>query len=250
MIGTPLTGAQQYQLFSRFITNGQSDLSIDKFTFYQLLNIVKNEIEQEREWSILKAIDKTKQWTPSDTFLTAKAMPADFNFWQSENQIWLVDPNDSQTYESLPEIPMQKQLEYQEQTYRFCADYGAGNIFIMGNADRTYQIWQFYVKSSPDFNLSDTTFGTADNQTWIFPGTAHPLLAIYAAAMHKEGIDYDSVNARQAGGNYKTIETIKRWLAKWDGRLQAGALRGVNRGQRDEGQFLSGHINFNDDRDY
>ena len=46
-IGTPLTGAQLYQLFSRLVTNGQSDTSIEQFTFFNLLNIVKNEIEME-----------------------------------------------------------------------------------------------------------------------------------------------------------------------------------------------------------
>lgn len=249
-IGSPLTGAQLYQLFSRIVTNGQSDTSIDYFTFFNYLNIVKNEIEAEREWNILKAIDKSKTWTPSDTFLTPKAMPQDWNFWQSENQIALVQASNVETYELLPEITMQKALEYQEQTYRFYADYAAGNIFICGNATMTYQIWQYYIKSSPDFNMADTTWVTALEQTWVFPGTVHQILPMYAAAMYKSGLNYDQINANQAIDNYKSVESMKRWLAKWDGRIQAGALRGINRGYRDSTQFISGHVNINNDADW
>lgn len=247
-IGTSLTGVQLYALFNSLLGNsGQS--TIDKVTFYSLINVVKNNIEMMQEWNFLKAIDKSQQWSPSDTFLTQKNMPTDWNFWQSESPIAIVDPNNSETYEYLPEITMQKQLEYQEQTYRFLADYNAGKIQIMGDADRVYDIWQFYLKSSPDFSIEAPDYG--DAQSWVFPGTAHPLLAFYAAAMYKEGIDFDTVNARAAGGNMKVAQSIMTWLAKWNGRLASGSLRGINRGLRDHTQFISGHVNLtNDENDW
>ena len=247
-IGTPLTGAQLYQLFSRLVTNGQSDTSIDQFTFFNLLNIVKNEIEMEREWNLLKGIDKTQVWNVGDTFDgSPKALPADFNFWQSEDQIALVQSSNPETYIYLAEITGQKQLEYQEYTDRFWADYYNSKFYITGNATMQYQIWQFYIKSSPDFTIANIP--NALTQTWVFPGTAHPLLAMYAAAMYKTGLDYDAINARQATDNYKTVEAIKRWLGKWDGRLQAGALRGVDRGRRSGQPFISGHVDMFADQD-
>lgn len=252
-IGSPLTGKQLYQLFSRFVSVGQSDTSIDKFTFYNLLNIVKNEIEMEREWNILKAVDKTQIASPSDTFNTnPKSLPADWNFWQSEQKIALVNPGNANDYQYVDEVTQQKQLEYQTDTYRFYADYANKQFYIMGNEALTYQVWQFYLKSSPDFNLSDTTWVTADAQTWIFPGTAHPILPIYAAAMYKNGIDYDAVNARQAGDNYEIIKRINSWLSKWDARLQTGALAGINRGVRTYSEtHLTGHVNiYQGDNDF
>ena len=246
MIGTPLTGAQLYQLFSRQVTNGQSDTSIDYPTFFSLMNIVKNEIEMEAEWAILKATDKTQVWNVGDTFDgSPKALNANFNFWQSENQIALVQESNPETYIYLAEIPPQKQLEYQEYTDRFWTDLANNQFYITGNATMQYQIWQFYLMSSPDFNIFSSQ--TALNQTWIFPGTAHPLLYMYGAAMYKSGLNYDQINARQATDNYKTVEAIKRWMMKWNGRLQASSLRGVDRGRRNGQPFISGHVDMSDD---
>ena len=108
-----------------------------------------------------------------------------------------------------------------------------------------YQIWQFYVKSSPDFTIAN--IANALTQTWVFPGTAHPLLPMYGAAMYKSGLNYDQINAKQATDNYQVVASIKRWLGKWDGRLQAGALRGINRGRAVGQPFISGHVNMSED---
>lgn len=247
-IGSVLTGAQLYQLFSRFVTSGQSDTSIDKFTFYNLLNIVKNEIEMEREWNKLKGVDKSQLWNPGDTFNNSpKFLPANWNFWQSEEKIALVSASNSNDYEYIDEVTQQKQLEYQSDSYRFYGDYFNNQFYILGSADKQYQIWQFYLQSSPDFSLADPTWKTADAQFWIFPATAHPILAIYAAAMYKSGLNYDQISAKQAGDNYEIVKRIKNWLSKWDARLQTGALAGINRGVKTYNEtHLSGRVNIND----
>ena len=69
---------------------------------------------------------------------------------------------------------------------------------------------------------------------------------MYAAPMYKSGIDYDTVNARQSTDNYEAIKRMKSWLAKWDARLQTGALAGINRGLRTRNQdSLTGRVNIN-----
>lgn len=249
-IGTALTGKQLYTFASRMITNGQSDTSVDKFTFYTTLNTIKQQVEAEREWTILRKQDTSQTALPADNSvtLTAKILPTDFMQFQSEKQlaISLVGATPSQAnYLYYDQIPMGDVLIYQIQSYKFMVDYGNNLFYLMGNVNQNYTINLFYLKSTPDFNISDTTFVTADSQTWAFPGFAHPLLAYYFSAMYKAGIDYDNVNARQSGDNYKTIELIRRGLRTWDSKLQMLAQKGVDRAYEKNRPWISGTVNIN-----
>lgn len=250
-IGTALTGAQLYKFASRMITNGQSDTSVDKFTFYSTLNTIKQQIEAEREWVILRAQDKSQQALPSDnsSSLTSKPLPADFMQFQSEKQlaISLLGATPSQAnYLYYDQIPMGDVLIYQIQSYKFMVDYANNVFYLMGNVNQPYTINLFYLKSTPDFNINDPNFPQlADAQTWAFPGFAHPVLAYYFAAMYKNGIDYDAVNARQAGDNYNTVKLIRTGLRTWDSKLQMIAQKGVDRAYEKNRPWISGTVNIN-----
>ena len=227
---TPLLGSDIYTL-TNSINLGYS---IDITLFYSLLATIQMKVESKRDWIILRKTDTSESANPSDNFQTAKTLPSDFFFWQSEKSIVLVDSSSPTTYIEYWEVPLANQFEYQTQCYRYFVDYANSHIYLGGVLDRTYTIYKNYIYQ-PD-KITDTT-------SWVFPAKFHELLAFGVAALNKLGIDFDDINKLSGDDNGKTFLLGLQAMEMWDAKLSTNMLRGVDR-RIDDGVpgFLSGHI--------
>jgi hypothetical protein len=63
-----------------------------------------------------------------------------------------------------------------------------------------------------------------DATEWVFPSWSHPILGHMAVGMHKAGIDYDQINARQAAFNGADAQRILQMLEAWDDEKQRAAI--------------------------
>lgn len=213
-----MTGQQIYDACTT-LNNGQN---LDQTWFLNALQQEQSIVEAEREWFILKKQDTTKTLLSTDTFKTSKALPLDFNFWQEERPIVLVDPTNTNNFQDYwVEVPFSNLITYQNYAYRYAVDLLNSQMFFSGPVDRTYTIYMNYISKPAAVTLVTS---------WVFPSQYHMYLVHAILAVWKEGGDYDDVNARQAVRNDKDAKRIMETMEKWDARLQTAALRGVERG--------------------
>ena len=233
-MSTPMLGSDLYTMTTQL--NG--GVPLDNTLFYQLLTIAQTRIEAAREWMILRKQNTSQTVTAASTFQTPYAMPTDFFFWQSEQPLILVDTTNTNNFiDWFKEIPMAKLVRYQFQTYKFAVDYLNSNLYIAGTVDRTYTMYKNYV-----YKPADVTVSTS----WVFPAQFHGLLAYAVTALNKGGIDFDDQNARMAGDNKETVQSIYQAMIDWDSRLQEQSLEGVDRGPSDDRPWVSGHVDLYD----
>jgi len=165
-------------------------------------------------------------------------MPSNFLFWQSDCPITLVNPNNTNDFlDSFNEVPVSKLVSYQFQSYKYAVDYPNSILYIAGTVDKTYTIYKNYIYKPDD--VTETT-------SWAFPAQFHGLLAYAVAALQKGGIDFDDQNARMAGDNAATVQSIYQAMIDWDSRLQEQSLEGVDRGYDGTRPWITSHISFND----
>lgn len=231
--GTPLTGATLATLTQKLMLN----VSIDSTIFYQLLNLAQGKFEQMREWSILKKSDTTQTASGGDTFTTSKALPSDFNFWQSDDPIILYQSGNTQSFLKYFEIPFSMLYREQTSSLKYTVDYAGGLVYLMGsNLPATYVIQQNYI-----YKPAEIASGTS----WVFPARFHQILAYEVGLMYELGTDYDDLKA--ATGNEKKLirDSILDQMIQWDARLQTQSLDGVNRGIDDPRWPIAKRIDMN-----
>ena len=225
-----MTGADIYEM----VTGLLGGLALETGLFYNLLELAQSKIESARPWMILRKQDTSKTVTTSNTFLTAIDLPADFDEWQTERELVLVDVSNNNNFiDCFKEVTSAWGYTYQYQTYRYFCDYAAKKLYISGTVDKSYKLVMNY-KYEPD--------GITDVTSWVFPAKFHKLLAYAVAALNKGGIDFDDQNARMAGDNKETVQSIYDTMIEWDSRLQEHATEGIFRGTENEQPWLSGHV--------
>ena len=228
---TPLTGANLQTLFNSI----NLGYTIDDTLFYSLLATIQARVESKRDWIILRKTDTSESASTADNFASAKTLPSDFFFWQSEDALVLVDPVNSNNFISYLEVPIAKKFLYQYQGYRFFCDYANSKLYLGGVVDRTYTIYKNYIYQ-PDKITSATS--------WVFPAKFHEFLAFGVAALNKLGIDFDDINKLSGEDNGKVFLEGLKAMEMWDANLANNMLRGIDRRLDDEMPgFLSGHIN-------
>jgi hypothetical protein len=206
-------------------------LGDDEFNGY--LWFAQSIIENLREWMVLKTIDQSLSWTPSDTYLTAKALPTNFLRLISDNPVIVIDSVGTETV--CYEISMDMRNRYKDYNNRFYIDYANNNIYFCGTASQNYTVVINYLKKPADITDSDP---------WPFPTWCLPVLA-YEIAINYKGVDYDVVNAVQSQYNQQQLEAIKNGMFEWDSNMQVGSLRGVDRSLDDGYVFIGGTIDMN-----
>lgn len=179
-----------------------------------LLNAAKNMLEGERDWMFLRAIDSSKTWATSDTYLTTKALPSDF---VSPRKLYL-----STNTRPMTAISLEDRERYKDIYGRYYIDY-ANNVFALcGVTSQSATIYLSYKKSSTDWTENNLTTLSPS-----FPSVYHPILAFYAAGIHLGGIDADDIAARMAPVHGNQFNAMRKNMRLWDAKLASHAMNNV-----------------------
>lgn len=225
-----MTGTNLYDMVTA-LNGGQA---MDVTLFYQILLLVQEKYETYRNWMWLRKQDSSLTMSPGDTSFTARPLPTDFNKFQSERPIVLVDTNNRANFQPwYQEVPLSWQYDYQFTDYRYCLDVPANNFYILGSVSQSYKIIQNYLYKPPAITT---------NTAWVFPGQYHPMLAFAVMAQQKSGVDFDDQNARMAASNQAQADTIFESMTKWDDQLQEMSVEGVDRSDNNR-PWQSGSVN-------
>lgn len=145
-----MTGSE---IVTKFINMVDDELDADYL--YQLMNDAKNEIEEQRNWEILKEkVNITATTTP---------LPSDFNF-----DTFLTDGSSKYT-----KISKEEQNIKNYGSYNYYLDIKNDNIVIVNYNDDT--LYLYYQIISPD--ITATT-------EWVFPSRCHTILSYKMAQIY------------------------------------------------------------------
>lgn len=191
---------------------------MDDVTFYALANLEKRRIEEKRPWRFRLTEDTSQSSTPSDTYLTQHTLPTRFISFPNRDMLKLVgNPDTTDVNKDWVETKFEKRFEKQSDNGYFVVDIASAKYYLLGRLTRSYTHHLFYIKESPDISATQGWDGCPDSYAKI--------LAFAVAVIDESGMDYDEVNARQAGGNAALCRKIEGSMAAWDDKLIRGTLQ-------------------------
>jgi hypothetical protein len=193
-----MTGLQLKE-FSESILDG---ITLDEDPFYQLLNIAKTKLEEERMWQYLKKLDSSN--TASSSAVT---LPTDF---AEDYKVTI-----GTSFECSP-VPFEEQHIYASTSGVYYIDWSALTLKLLGSNIPSQTLYIFYKRFTP--TLTEVT-------SPVFPERFHPLLSYFVAAYYQAGIDSDDVFARMAPENRLAALELQRAMRQWDSNI---AMRAQN----------------------
>jgi hypothetical protein len=223
-----MTGTEIIAEFRRLIGE-----SIDSTTELALANRAKDLIEIERDWSMLIVEDATKTRLASDTYLTGKDLPTDF---LRDYKVYLGDATLSDYYE-LGNIPFNQRRRFNSIANRYYIDWANLKIHITGTVEKTYTIYLYYIKQTPDLALATSP---------VWPTKFHWLIPSLMAELYQSGMDNDDITARQAVAHNKQATLLFNSMVEWDAKIK---LREMNYNSAMEGNGfheISGKVNIDE----
>lgn len=170
--------------------------------FYQLLNIVKNKLEEKRLWQYLKKLDSSN--TASSSAIT---LPTDM---AEEYKITV-----GQDTEYYP-VPFEEKEINRNIASRYYIDWANNNLYLLGANIPSKTLYLFYKRFTDDITSSTSP---------VFPRRFHPLLAFYVAAYYQIGVDPDDIFARMSPHNRLMAKELEDQMTSWDSKL---AMRAQN----------------------
>ena len=180
------------------------DDEIEETLFLTLLNVAKDNIEEELEWEVLKSWDRSLAWNPGDTYLTVKTLPSDFRSMFGDGVIYLGEDNPY-----FP-VPFKDLYRYRNFSNKYAIDHLNNKLYILGSEAVQYTINLPYLKNTPELTLSTE---------WLFPSRFHKLLAFRVAGYYTSGVDADDIYARMSQAHRIAASEIENNLRKWNTRL-------------------------------
>lgn len=189
-----MTGVE-IKTFAESVLDG---LTIDTEFFYQLLNIAKTNLEEQRVWQYLK-----KSYNPGVASSTAIDLSALGDF--AIDYKVMVGAN----LEYLP-VPFEEKYAYAQSSGRYYIDWSNENLYLLGNNIPSEQLYIFYKKFTPDLT---------SNSSPLFPARFHYLLGFYVAAYYQGGVDSDDLFARMSPANRAAAMELERSMKIWDSNL-------------------------------
>jgi hypothetical protein len=206
---------------------------------FQLVNAYKAMLEQERPWAVLRKTDTSKSVTVANTWQTAIDLSTitGFSRFIGSRPVRLFDG--SQRIVRYRQVPFGDRLEHISAPQTFVFDQSTKALYLNGTVQFAGSLYIRHLAYSA--NLTENSLDTA----WPFPSWAYPFLAFGAVAMHKGGVDYDEVNARQLIQNNADAVKLYRALAKWDNEQQLSELDEYDQSAVDDDQWRPGAININ-----
>jgi len=193
-----------------FIESLTDDQSIDSVLLYQLINIAKTRIEEERNWKILEVEDTSESAGTGNTFLSMKTLPTDFG-----NDIGLFVAETGGVATWYQPIPYSRRYSYKDSSRRYYIDLANSQYALTGKMSVSQTIHLIYRKTST------TITSTVE---WVFPDRFHPLLGFLVAEMYKAGTDYDSISFNQAIQHRLDSKMLWEALQEWDTALRTREL--------------------------
>jgi hypothetical protein len=184
-----MTGAE-IKTLSESILDGET---IPEDFFYQLLNIAKTKLEEQRLWQYLKKVDSSN--TASSSVVT---LPSDF---AEEYKITIG------TSDELSPVPFEEQHIYATASGRYFIDWANLTLKLLGNSIKSDTLYLFYKRFTPEVTSATSP---------VFPTRFHPLLGFYVAAYYQSGVDSDDVFARMAPENRLAAMELERAMKQWD----------------------------------
>lgn len=188
--------------------------NINDVAFYQLLNVAKTKLEEERNWKILEKDDTSQTASTSDTFLSFKTLPTDFG---NDMGLFVVNGNNQPIW--YDPIPFLKRYEYKDASRRYYIDLANSRYALTGKLSSGYTtIHLVYRSASTDI---------AEGTSWVFPSRFHAILGFLVAEMYKGGADYDEISARQIIQNRADAALLYQSLLDWDTNLRVREQNGM-----------------------
>ncbi|MFA4833567.1 MAG: hypothetical protein WC619_01820 [Patescibacteria group bacterium] len=181
------------------------DDSIDETLFLTLLAVAKDNLEDERDWMYLKAVDSSQSISPGETYLTMKTLPTLF---RKMLKVFV----DNLEYWG---IQFEDRLRYKDSSRKFYIDLANNQFAIIGTPAETKTIHQFYIKTTPELTL--TTSPT-------FPTRFHKILGFKIAGYITAGVDADDIYARMSPEHKMAAEAMEESMRNWDTDLRLNAI--------------------------
>lgn len=193
--------------------------SIGSTLLFQFLNLAKAMVEQTRPWMVLRATDTSKTVVAGNSWQIAVDLStiARFNRFYGETPIKLFDGNNGIQY--FTQVPFDKRLEYRSQPFTFVYDEANKLLYLNGTVTFAGTLYIDHIKDSVDIDAGSS---------WVFPSWSHALLAFYAVAINKGGVDYDDINARMAPDNRAQAKIITDRLEWLDNEKQLQAQQNID----------------------
>lgn len=222
---------------STFIDELNGGASIGETLKFQLVNAFKAMLEQQRPWAILRKTDTSKTVATSNTWQSAIDLStlSNFNRFYGPSPVRLFDGN--QTVVRYRQVPFAERLENLNASNTFVFDAPSKSLYLNGIVPFSGTLYIRHLVTSADCSANS---GATD---WPFPSWAHAILGFGAVAMHKGGVDYDDVNARQLVQNNADAIRILNALEKWDDEIQLNEVSEYD--QHDDNGFTANAININ-----
>lgn len=172
-----------------------------------LANLIKDVIEGERQWEILKKRDTSLTVTPSDTWETAKSLSGLGDFL-SDRSIVLGNA-DKSSFAKIYPIGFE-QRELFKDSNRYCIDYGNSQLYILGTRSETYTIYLYYIYQTDDLTLTTSP---------VWPMKFHKLIPLLMAELHAAGVDYDEIEVKKALEHNKQASALFAMMVSWNTKL-------------------------------
>lgn len=200
----------ELKTFTEGLLDGET---LNETLFYQLADVAKLKIEEERPWRYLITEDTSQTASQSDTFLTTKSLPADFS---QDRGLYVVDGNNNPIF--YRPIPYGLRYQYKDASRRYYVNLASSTFALTGTLPAGYTtIHLVYKKFSPAFSAS---------QSWIAPSRFHALIGFLIAEIHRGGIDWDDVNAHNLLQNRLDAKMLYEAMIDWDTALAHQAMAG------------------------
>jgi len=209
--------------------------SVDETTKLNLAEHAKDLIEGDRPWAFLIKEDATKTFGTSDNYLTAKALPSDF---ESDYKVYLGDATLKDFYE-YHAVPFHLRRRFNDSSYTYYIDYANSNLYICGSTAKQYTIYLYYIYKTPALAL------TLSDPVW--PAKFRKLIAFIMAKVWRSGIDFDEITSKQAVSDNSEAKALLEAMESWDDKIKLRQLNNRTGFASDKNSFSeSGRVNFND----
>lgn len=179
--------------------------TIDETFFYQVVNAMKNKIEDERPWMFLRALDSSQTATTGNNSSTSRALPTS---WRNTYKLFVGE--DQQYFQ----LPFDQQHLYRNHGRYFVVDVANSTYYLLGNVGKADTIYHYYIKTTDDI-------ASATSPVW--PSRFHPILAYEVAGYIQLGQDADDIFARMSPENKAQAMMLLDSMRAWDFQLQVSA---------------------------
>jgi hypothetical protein len=221
---------------STLFTELNGGASVGSTLKFQLINTFKAMLEQERPWMVLRKSDTSKSVATSNTWQTAIDLSTltRFSRFYGRRPVRLFDG--TQRIVRYRQIPFDDRLEHILVPNTFVYDEANDDLYLNGTVEFAGTLYIRHLVTSADRAAGDAA------TAWPFPSWSHAILAFGAVAMHKGGVDYDDVNARQLIANNADAMRIYKALEKWDNEKQLAEIDEYDQRDIDDSGFRPGAI--------